>query len=78
MLTGRSHLTKLEAAQLNPVTLAFVGDAVYSLYVRERLSLSGGGKVADFQRTAARVEFDYFVHEGQLSILEFLFDVFSD
>ena len=25
---------------MNPVTLAFVGDAVYSLYVRERLALS--------------------------------------
>ena len=36
-------LTKEEVRLINPVTLAFVGDAVYSLYVRERLVLAGGG-----------------------------------
>ena len=41
MLTEREILTKTEAMQLNPVALAFVGDTVYSLYVRERLALSG-------------------------------------
>ncbi|MBQ2702175.1 MAG: ribonuclease III [Clostridia bacterium] len=55
MLTGRDNLTKAEAAQFNPVTLAFVGDAVYSTYVRERLALSGNGKAADFQRAAIKI-----------------------
>lgn len=55
MLTGRENLTKTEAAQFNPVTLAFVGDAVYSAYVRERLALSGYGKAADFQRVAIKI-----------------------
>ena len=55
MLTGGEHLTKTEAAQFNPVTLAFVGDAVYSTYVRERLALSGKGKAADFQRAAIKI-----------------------
>ena len=55
MLTGRGNLTKVEAAQFNPVTLAFVGDAVYSTYVRERLALSGNGKASDFQRAAIKI-----------------------
>ena len=41
-------------AQISPVTLAFVGDAVYSLYVRERLTLEVGGKTADLQRTSVK------------------------
>ncbi|MBQ7923682.1 MAG: Mini-ribonuclease 3 [Clostridia bacterium] len=44
-----------QAAQINPVTLAFLGDAVYSLYVREKLVKSGKGKAADLQRAAANV-----------------------
>lgn len=55
MLTERQPLMKTEAAQLNPVALAFVGDAVYSEYVRERLALSGCGKVAQLQKTAAHI-----------------------
>ena len=55
MLTEREILTKTQALQINSVTLAFVGDAVYSLYVRERLTLDAGGKSADLQRTAAKI-----------------------
>ena len=43
MLGLDTVITEMEARQLNPVVLAFVGDAVYSLYVRKRLALSGGG-----------------------------------
>ncbi len=55
MYTQRQILTAREAAQINPVTLAFVGDSVYSLYVRERLTLEVGGKSAQLQRVAAKV-----------------------
>lgn len=55
VLTGRENLTRAEAAQYNPVTLAFVGDAVYSTYVRERLALSGIAKAADYQRAAVKI-----------------------
>lgn len=48
-------MTETEAKLVNPVTLAFLGDAVYSLYVREKLVRTGGGKAADFQRTAAKI-----------------------
>ena len=30
-------LSVQEATQLSPITLAFIGDAVYTLYVREKL-----------------------------------------
>ena len=65
-------ITEAEARQLNPVVLAFVGDAVYSLYVRQRLVCSGGGKAAEFQRAASKI----VSAEGQsefLSVLEPLF-----
>lgn len=38
------------AKTLSAVTLAFVGDAVYSLYVREREVLKSDGKLADLQK----------------------------
>ena len=69
-----SILTKTEAKQLNPVVLAFVGDAVYSLYVRERLVFTGGGKAGDFQRTASKV----VSARGQSEFLDKLLPLFSE
>jgi len=74
MLTERENLTKAEAAQLNPVTLAFLGDAVYSMYVRERLALSGCGKVAQLQRVAAQV----VSAKGQSEFLDKLIPLFDE
>ncbi|MBQ9117847.1 MAG: ribonuclease III [Clostridia bacterium] len=54
LMTGES-LSKAEAKLMNPVVLAFVGDAVYSLYVRNRMAVCYKGKPADFQRTAGKV-----------------------
>ena len=34
----------MEAEEMNPLALAFYGDAVYELYVREKLVRSGQGK----------------------------------
>lgn len=66
MLTERENLTAREAAQISPVTLAFVGDAVYSLYVRERLTLEIGGKTSDLQRASVKV----VSAKGQSAFLE--------
>lgn len=55
MLTEKEARSKTEVGRMNPVVLAFVGDAVYSLYVRERLVCSGEGKAAEFQRAAATI-----------------------
>ncbi len=55
MLTQREILTEREAGQISPVTLAFLGDAVYSLYVRERLVVELGGKSNELQKVASKV-----------------------
>lgn len=74
MLDRKEPLTKLEAGQLNPVTLAFVGDTVYSLFVRERLSLSGCGKVSQLQKVSAQV----VSAKGQSAFLEKLLPLFTE
>jgi ribonuclease-3 family protein len=43
------------ANRISPVTLAFLGDAVYSTKVRTKLVLSGKGKPADLQKTAGKI-----------------------
>lgn len=74
MLTQREFLTEREAAQISPVTLAFVGDAVYSLYVRERLTLDVGGKSSDLQRTASKI----VSAQGQSEFLDKLLPAFTE
>lgn len=43
------------AKQLNPVVLAFVGDAAYTLFVRERLALSCACKTGELNRRASEL-----------------------
>lgn len=43
---------KSKANSLNPIVLAFIGDAVYSLFVRERLSLSSDYKTGELNKRA--------------------------
>ena len=74
MLEQREPLTKMQASQLNPVALAFVGDAVYSLYVRERLALSGCGKVSQLQKVAAQL----VSAKGQSEFLDNLIPQFNE
>ncbi|MBQ8684832.1 MAG: Mini-ribonuclease 3 [Clostridia bacterium] len=59
-------LSEREALQINPVVLAFLGDAVYSLWVREKLVVSGEGRASEFQRAAAEVE----SARGQSALIE--------
>ena len=74
VLTKSVPLTKNEARQISPVTLAFLGDAVYSLYVRERLTVENGGKAADLQRVASKV----VSAQGQSEFLEKLLPLFTE
>ena len=74
MLGLNTVITEAEARQLNPVVLAFVGDAVYSLYVRKRLALSGGGSAADFQRAASKI----VSAEGQSAFLATIEPTFTE
>lgn len=60
--------------QFNPVVLAFVGDAVYSLYVREKLSLCHDLKTGDLQRlTSAQVS-----AHGQNALLDKIRPLFTE
>ena len=43
-----------KAKQLSPVTLAFVGDAVYSLFVREGEVLSCDAKLIELQKRTSK------------------------
>lgn len=61
------------ARNLSPVTLAFVGDAVYSLYVRERFVLSTDFKTGELQQlTSQEVS-----ARGQSMLLEKLLPLFT-
>lgn len=74
MLGKEGAITEAEARQLNPVVLAFVGDAVYSLYVRERLVRSGAGKASEFQRASSKI----VSAEGQSEFLTVLEPLFTE
>ena len=67
-------VTEQQAKLTNPVVLAFLGDAVYSLWVRERLVRSGTGKAADFQRAASKL----VSAKGQSAFLDELAPLLTD
>jgi ribonuclease-3 family protein len=66
VFTQSEKLQKTDAARYNAVTLAFLGDAVYALYVRDKLVRSNSGKPADLQRAASGV----LSARGQSAFLE--------
>ena len=74
MQEGKLPLTKAEARQINPVVLAFVGDAVYSLYVRTRLTVTGEGRASEFQRASSKV----VSAKGQSEFLGELLPLFTE
>ena len=45
---------KNKATQMNPLVLAFIGDAVYSLYVREKLAFNSDLKVGGLNKISAK------------------------
>ena len=45
-------MDKQKANNLNPIVLAFVGDAVYSLFVRERLTFLSDSKSGELNKQA--------------------------
>ncbi|MDE5896607.1 MAG: ribonuclease III [Clostridia bacterium] len=50
-----SPVEKERAKQMNPVVLAFVGDAVYTLCVRSRLALAGGADTGELNKRASEL-----------------------
>lgn len=56
MFRLNEKITKEKAVMMNPVVLAFIGDAVHSLYVREELSFNTDCKTGELnKRLSARV-----------------------
>lgn len=53
MICADTPLPAERAKQMNPVVLAFVGDAVYTLFVRERLVLFENCKTGELNRAAS-------------------------
>ncbi len=53
MFNAENSLPAGQAKQLSPVTLAFVGDAVYSLYVRAKLVLQSDKRPAELQKQSS-------------------------
>ena len=47
--------TKVDAFQMNVLALAFIGDAIHSLYVRNELILKADFKQKDLQRLTSKV-----------------------
>ena len=45
-------MDKNKAKNVNPIVLAFVGDAVYSLFVRERLTFTLDSKTGELNKLA--------------------------
>lgn len=67
-------LTEKEAQSLNGLTLAYVGDAVQSLYVRHQFAVSGDFKAGDLHKmVSGKVN----AHE-QANLAEKLFDGLTD
>ena len=74
LLSIEKPIDKAQAKQINPVTLAFLGDAVYSLYVREKLVLSHENKTANLQRSSSKI----VSAKGQSEFLERVLPLFSE
>ena len=55
MFCFQTPAEKERVKQMNPVVLAFVGDAVYTLLVRERLALSSRYKAGELDRRTAQI-----------------------
>ena len=74
MLGKDDFLPPEGARNLNPVVLAFVGDAVYSLYVREKLVRGTDFKTGMLQKLAS----DKVSAHGQSGLAEKLLPLFTE
>lgn len=69
-----STVSEREAKNLSPVTLAFVGDAVYSLFVREKYVLTSDFSTGKLQKLTSE---EVSAH-GQNLLLERIFPKFTE
>lgn len=74
MLTVPEPISAEEAKQINPVVLAFVGDAAYTLLVRTRLVLHAGCKTGELNAMAS----EYVSAKGQSGLIERALPLFTE
>lgn len=67
-------ISEKEALYMNALTLAYVGDAVHSMYVRNSLVRDGDRKIDDLHRLAS----DIVKAETQAKLAEKLFDSMTE
>ena len=67
-------MQKQEVLKIHPVTLAFVGDAVYSLYVRETLVKEGENNSGVYQKAASAA----VSARGQNELLQKIEPIFTE
>ena len=67
-------ISEKDALYMNALTLAYVGDAVHSLYVRNELALLGDYKIDSLHKTASSI----VKAETQAKLAEKLFDSFNE
>lgn len=60
----------MDAREINVITLAYLGDAIYEVYIREHLIKTGIALVEDLQKAAI----NYVSAKGQDKIVRFLID----
>lgn len=74
MFKINSVVDKNKAMQMNPLVLAFIGDAVYSLYVREKLAFNSDGKAGELNKVSAKT----VSAKAQADLVGRLLEVFSE
>lgn len=60
----------MDVNTINIITLAYLGDAIYEIYIREKLIKKGIAKVEDLQKEATK----YVSAKGQANILKQLLE----
>jgi ribonuclease-3 family protein len=72
--TFKKVYTKAELAQMPPLTLAYIGDAVYEVFIRERLIAAGGRSVNTLHRSAI----NFVKCNAQSRIIKYLIQFLTD
>lgn len=69
-----NNLDKNEIKNLNPQILAFVGDSVYSLYIRNKLALDNNVKITELHSMTT----NFVKAKGQSNFIEKLLPLLSE
>lgn len=71
---GLDIKNEIEIRSINPLVLAYIGDALYEIYIRNYIVHKYEGKVHDFHRIATR----FVKASGQAKIVHVLENEFSE